>query len=76
MKNFTNEIASQEVLGLPMTLVVQSDLLRQLKRCVLNLQNWTILNPEDITVVRLTRVLREKIAELEHPDPSFQHIAA
>ena len=64
------------MLRLPMSLVLQSELLRHLKRCVLNLQNWRILNPEDVTVVRLTRVLREKIEELERPDPSLQHIAA
>ena len=58
-----------------MSLLVQSELLRQMKYCVLNLQNWKILNPEDISVLRLRRVLREKINELERGD-RLHHSAA
>ena len=63
-------------LRLPMSLLVQSELLREMKYCVLNLQNWKILNPEDISVLRLRRVLREKINELEHSNPDLHHSAA
>lgn len=59
-----------------MSLLVQSELLRQMKYCVLNLQSWKILNPEDISVLRLRRVLSEKIKELERSDPSPHHSAA
>ena len=59
-----------------MSLLVQSELLRQMKYRVLNLQNWKILNPEDISVLRLRRVLREKINELERRDPGLHHSAA
>ena len=59
-----------------MSLLLQSELLRQMKYCMLNLQNWTILNPEDIAVLRLRRILREKINELERSDLSLHHSAA
>jgi hypothetical protein len=59
-----------------MSLIPQYALLRQLKRCVLNLQNWKVLNPEDIAVLRLTRVLSEKIYELERTDPGHHRRAA
>jgi len=59
-----------------MSLLLQSELLRQMKYCVLNLQNRKILNPEDIAVLRLRRILREKINELERSDLSLHHSAA
>ena len=59
-----------------MSLLLQSELLRQMKQCVLNLQNWKILNPEDIAVLRLGRILREKINELEDSDHRLHHSAA
>jgi len=67
---------SDKELRLPMSLLPQSELLRQMKYCVLNLQNWKILNPEDIAVLRLTRILREKINALERSDRSLHHSAA
>ena len=59
-----------------MRYALKSELLRQLRRCVANLQGWKILNPEDIAVVRLMRVLHEKIKVLEEVDSYFHHKTA